>query len=125
MDGSMATKVFDLTPFNDLSSIAPTGGRFAIMTANDVKGRHGLTLHIFHLPDGKEEKTIPLTGPQSEPPPNVAQDDPRLFPLKYFGTSQWSPDGRQLAFDAGKDGDNSDLYLYSTVVAQSPDAFRL
>jgi Tol biopolymer transport system component len=124
MDGSMATKVFDLTPFNDLSSIAPTGGRFAIMTANDVKGRHGLTLHIFHLPDGKEEKTIPLTGPQSESPPNVAQDDPRLFPLKYFGTSQWSPDGRQLAFDAGKNGDNSDLYLYSTVVAQSPDAFR-
>ena len=99
LDGSAATKVFDLapylkldpTPYIKLSSIARTGGRFAIITANDYTGTYGLTLHIIHLPDGKEEKTIPLTGPQSEPPPNVEQDDPRLFPLRYFGTSQWSP----------------------------------
>ena len=123
MDGSAATKVFDLapylkldpTPYIKLSSIATTGGRFAIITANDYTGTYGLTLHIIHLPDGKEEKTIALTGPQSEPMPNAPPGDPRRYPLQAYGTGQWSADGSQLAFEAGIDGDSSDLYLYSTV----------
>ncbi len=122
LDGSGAIKVFDIapylkldpSPYVKLSSIAPRGGRFAIVTANDYTGSHGLTLHIIHLPDGKEEKTIPLTGPKTEPGPDAQPGDNVFQILWVFGTGQWSPDGSQLAFEGGMDGDSSDLYLYST-----------
>lgn len=123
LDGSGATKVFDITsylkldpsPYLKLSSIAPRGGRFAIVTADDPAGSHGLILHILHLPDGQEEKTIPLTGPKTEPGPDAQPGDSVFQNLWVFGTGQWSPDGSQLAFEGGMDGDSSDLYLYSTI----------
>ena len=122
LDGSGVTRVFDLapylkldpSPYIKLSAIAPRGGRFAIITANDPAGSHGLTLHIIHLPDGREEKTIPLTGPKSEPGSNAQPGDNAFQILWVFGSGQWSPDGSQLAFEGGMDGDSTDLYLYST-----------
>ena len=33
--------------------------------------------------------------------------------MQDYGTSQWSADGTQLAFEAAIDGDSADLYVYS------------
>ena len=41
-------------------------------------------------------------------------DDPRRYPLQDYGTSQWSADGTQLAFEAAIDGDSADLFVYSS-----------
>lgn len=114
LDGSGMTLLMALPAWLQLGPVAPQGGRFSLITAEDASGTQKLTLHIFRLPEAALEKSIPLTGPQSEPGPDAQPGDAVFQAQMVYGTGEWSPDGQKLAFEGGMDSDNSDLYVYDS-----------
>ncbi len=117
LDGSGQTLLMSLPPYLKLSAVAPQGGRFSIISAEDTNGTVNLTLHILRLPDGVVEASLPLTGPLTEPGPQHQPGDAIYETMTVLGSGDWSPDGQQLAFEGGMDSDNADLYLYNSTDA--------
>jgi len=99
-DGTGQTLVYKLDPktYRRTSSVSPTGGHFAF-----IEGDPNPVLVVVSLPDGNVLKKIVVTNP------NVSQVD-----APDVGDSDWSPDGKQLAFISAVNGISADLFLFST-----------
>jgi hypothetical protein len=92
---------------------APSGGRIAYLTGNDV---YDTTLRVNEFPWQTLIIEKPLTSDESEPGPDSMPGDPEMEAVRAMldaPSMAFSPDGRYLAFMGAIDGPTSDLYLLS------------
>jgi hypothetical protein len=87
-------------------AIAPAGGRIAYIQG-DPDLAEDLTLVVLKLPEQMIEIEIPLVTQDGS-----GTEQARIAILDHDSVA-WSPDGRQLAFIAMRDGPSADLYVYS------------
>jgi hypothetical protein len=92
---------------------APTGGKLAYITSQDVYFQ--LTLNMITLPEGKVEVITPLVSNQWEPPKDLFSDHDLAQMARAIAEQPslaWSNDGERLAFMGAIEGRTSDLYVY-------------
>ncbi len=101
-------------------SIAPQGGRVAIVEVEDEANLKGLNLYLLTLPSGKVEFITLLMGAGFDALSGYDYED--IARKVAIGSPAWSPDGSKLAFLAALESPSLDLYLYD---ASSSELTRL
>ncbi len=91
-------------------TIAPRGGKVAIVKVNDKANFSGLNLHILSLPSGKIEFITPIIATGIDTLAGYDYED--IARKIAIGSPAWSPDGNKLAFLAALESPALDLYLY-------------
>ena len=91
-------------------SIAPQGGKVAIVEVEDEANFKGLNLYLLTLPSGKVEFITPLMGAGFDALSGYDYED--IARKVAVGSPAWSPDGSKLAFLAALENASLDLYLY-------------
>jgi WD40 repeat protein len=88
-------------------AVAPSGGRIAYIRGDRSERPNDLTLVLVKFPGLTLEAEIPLILQDSR------ETEQALIAILDENSIAWSPDGRQLAFIAMRDGPSADLYSYS------------
>lgn len=105
---------FPIAPYQFGTAVAPMGGAVAFISQSGNLWQD-LTLNLIRLSEGTVTPVTPLTGPESDLPPDWQPGD--RAEAQYAISSQrslaWSPDSQTLAFVGAADGPSADLYTYT------------